>query len=350
MNGRTLLVLALVAAGLAAADRLIARREAARRDPREKLGRLLPPVQRVAAGELRRVLVEISGQRFEYLLREALWRCPDHHQAVARTASIESLWRKLTEAEGIAQTSDPAHETSFGLGPDQRTVVAFFDAAGEAIAEVSLGRVEPGASFARRAPSPAIWALDVDPLVELERMDPALPPLLEPWVIPESLQHPSRQALRVRLTEQGAVRFALERHRLERTVEELRQGLPPFEWRIHRGDIVETPPAGSVEAYLGFLWRLPFERILEGPAPQESSARAAITFEPSEGAPLEILVLARHPSGTSVFLAETGLTMALAPAVADLLLPSPEMLLQATEENPWGAFLRSQAGVAPDGE
>ena len=349
MKRRSLVLLAALCAGLFAWDQVQLRENARRRDSSGVVGHLLTQDERARTGKVAGITLERgSGVTFQYVRESGVWRCVTYHRATASTALIESMWKKILEAEGVVQTRDAAVAADFGLATDRAWRITFHGTAmlqkgnQDVLHVVEFGDASgTHGCFARRPPDPAVWRVDVNPRLELERdTRPGLPPMLEWQVIPTNWPGGNRQVQSVRLERGGALEWELRGHAVPRTPEEFRSGLPAWDWVLRDAGGERVVPRTRGSSYVSFLLRLPFESIEDRGPPRSAADPTVLTIVPVAGRALTLtLNRGTDPGSPRLHCSASGLNTRIEARLAAWLAPTSRTLLDADGDPPWLGLL-----------
>lgn len=348
MKWYTLIVLALLLAGLVMWDRSLTENQSQQRLQSARIVPLLidnPFEERPVAA----IRLDVGASDvFLYAYHDGIWRCVTTYGAPAENASIEAIIPALVRAQGVIRTTDPSDAASFGLDGEDALRLAicgselFTHPTGDVIYALDIGRSIPatGGSYVRPVHSDEVWAIDVD-LRSMLNVDHAsgMPPMLDPHIVPQAWPG-------VRL---GPARIAIER-RGEETIEITRrqrdaaeQG-PQWEWIVQEGDSAFVGELLQVTSYAVFLTRAPYAGIL-APRPLEQfgldEPLAIITYETAEGPRLQLVLGGPGPRGGIVVLNTfTQVLYEVEPDIIARLLPEIDLLLDNAQGNPWERWMR----------
>jgi hypothetical protein len=357
---RSFAVLALVLAGLVAADRALSSRAAEERAASPQVRRLVTAEQRARWQIAALTVEEANGSAF--IGRDPTgWRFLSHQKAWASEQGVNALIDALTNAEGHVQTllanapgeqgaGDPA---AYGL--DAAHVIRLTlhgpnvlqSPSKDVLHALEIGAAIPGedACFAREQGSREVWTIDAD-LPKLLARKPGLPPLIDLALVPSAWPGMKTGLERVRVEVAGREPLEVVRHRRELTPEELQRNESPWSYTVESpGATVELDPyvAGT---FCGFALRAPFAGLL--PAAERGAALfeapvLTLTLVPGEGEPL-VLAFGQTTARELVPVLNVWSDQALElePLVAELLAPDVAMLTGPPDENPWTAFMERE--------
>lgn len=350
-------VVAGLLAGLVLWDRALSQAAVAERAERQRVGRLIPSVEREAM-QIAALRLEFgSGERHLYARVGGMWRCLTAFNAPADAQALQALIGKLSEAEGRVQSDDPEQGPTYGIGTNETVRVSFCgpnvlaDPMGDVLWACDVGRSFTGGdgSFVRVRGSREIWALDVDPHVEIDaRHRPHLPPMLD-GTIPSAAWASQRGGIeRIFVDRRDGTGFELLRNPIEVTPGEMRPGVVPYEWILDPGESQQICHLQLATAFVFFSQTAPYEDLLSPAAADELGFDdpsydpwVTVTLDPVQGDPLRLLVGDPLPGrGVPVQNPFTGLTYEVSREVADLLQPSAQQLLDPQLGNPWEPYLR----------
>ncbi|MBM3976277.1 MAG: hypothetical protein FJ299_04725 [Planctomycetes bacterium] len=337
---------AVLAAALLAADRLLDARRASTRRAELRIGRLVPKEERERAA-VAGLKLELGKDALVYVNESGRWKS-SWKNAVGSKERLESLIRKLHEAEGMVQSDDPARAAGFGFDPLRVTRVTLLGPALESLGSFELGSgfSDRERCFVRRAGEPRIWDVDVNPWDELAPPGPGLPPLVHPFTMPYDWPGEDAGLMEsVEVERPDGTAYRLTLHQLELTPEQMQEGKQPYEWRLARGPEEALPTTGYLGAgYTLFLVKVPYLDLVE---PSEAATlgfdapRGRVRLRPSKGEPAELVLAARLSQGRHALRCSlTGLVFRIDPEVQAILFPSAEQLLPPATDNPWDPYLR----------
>lgn len=352
---RSLFFVVAVTLLLALWSRTIERDEERLRASRSRVGHLLTDSER-ADIPMAALRVETGGKSLLYGRLEGLWRCREYNLAPADSAAIESLFRKLTQAEGMVHTDEVEEAPTYGINSAE-TIRVFLcgravleDPAGDVLFGFDVGKAIPGhdGAFVRRRGTKEIWAIDSNPRVELTAsVAPGLPPLLERGCIPKTWPGWSSGFGQV-FVDRPAGGYELYRRDVQIDPAEMKAGAVPWVWILDPGPSEVESASGPSSAYSYFLQQIPYRAVL----PREERAQmpldpplARVMLAAAEGDPLEVLVGRPLGDGTSpVWIAFTQTLFLVDDEVAELIAPSKSLFAPGSEQNPWDPYLRQAAG------
>jgi hypothetical protein len=351
---RSLVVLAALLAALLGTDRLLARRERARRSGDPAVERLVS-ADRLAGGKVAAITIESGGGAILYARKKGLWRSREAHGAVCREAAVRELLADFLDARGVARASAARGEATYGFGSahtlrvilhgpkvldsdDQDVLFAF---------EVGRSSAEgPGErSFVRERGSDRIFEIDRDPRRLLETpMGSLLPPLVDTRILAGSLAEGFRGFREFRIETPGGSSFRVA---LEPGEEE------SAAWYLDRGNGHESFPGWRVGGYIGLWLRGRFEET------ESPSAAKALHFDPpaaivhieADGSdPIELWISAVDDRNRIRAWNRSANVVQVLPArLAPQLAPTAEMFLDASRPNPWEEWLRRPPVDAREG-
>jgi hypothetical protein len=357
---RALLLAALLAA-LVAWDAALARRAAHERtETTHDVGRLISE-ERLKELDVAAIRLEWSDGRpaVTYARVPGSWRCVEAFAAPADAQAVEGLIGAITEAEGYVQSDDPGQAAAYGIGT--RETVRFqicgpnvlTDRAGHDVQwSVDIGRSLPGGdgAFLRPAGTAEIWAVDQDPRAALEQgAAPGLPPLLDPTLLTKTWLAGAGGITHIFIDRADGSALELATRPKELSEDELRQGAIPYEWVLDPSGEAVIVPAGRAMAYAYYLQAAGYRALLDPRRAEElgrAGPRDKLTLFPGGGdgttpvEPLELHILAPVPGGgVPVANSIANTLLEVDPALAPLLLPTREELLDETAPNRWEAEL-----------
>jgi hypothetical protein len=348
---RALVVISGAVLALGLCDAWLVLRERSARAGDVRVGALFTPAEAEELRKLPALRVESAGTTHRYGRIEGRWRCISYRDAPADERAIQSLIDALVQAEGFVVTREVEDAPAFGINAPETMRVALQgpravqDPGGDVQVEVDVGRSVPerGVTYLRRKGTKEIWEVDGDVRAMLAGHG-ALPPLLEPSVVPAAWLEDAGGVLGVEIGEES--RLVLERRDQAFDAEALERGARPWQWFV-RGDPAATErelDADVGTAYASWLEHLPYEDVLD------PSRRAELV--PENGSSTVVL---RGRAGTELRLAfgpplgdgrvplwgsQDSMLFLLAAGARELALPTADVLLGATrEENPWSAAL-----------
>lgn len=342
---RSLLLLAALVAALFGADRLLARRERARRSGDPAVERLVSPDRR-AGGKVAAITVESGGGAIFYARKKGLWRSREAHGAVCREAAVRELLADFLDARGVARAGAGSSEATYGFGSgnplrvilhgpkaldseDQDVLFAF---------EVGRSSTEGpnGHAFVRERGSDRILEIDRDPRRRLETpLGSLLPPLVDTRILAGSLAEGfgGFREFRIEAHDSATLRVAFDAGEPESAA-----------WYLDRGKGREAFPGWRVGGYIGMWLRALYDET-ESPSRAKElhfDPPAAIVHIAAEGSePIELWIGAVDDRNRiRVWNRSTNVVMVLPGRFSSQLAPSAEMFLDASTPNPWEEWLR----------
>ena len=328
----------------------VGRAEERLRVERSRVGRLLTPEERQDV-PMAAVKVELGGRSLLYGRFEGLWRCREYHLAPADTQAIESLFQKLTEAEGVVVTSETSEAPTYGINTPETIRVylcgrrVLEDPAGDVLFAFDIGKAIPGrdGGFVRRRGTKEIWAIDSNPRLELERPAPDLPPMLARGVVPRAWPG-WRSGFQQVFVDRRASGFELTRSEIELEPEALQAGQVPWKWMLATETGQVEAASGPAVAYSLFLQKIPYVEVLpreERQAHGIATPAAVVTLAAAEGEPLEVILGPPRGDGrTPIWVPFTQTLYLVDDQVAELVAPDRARFAPGSEENPWDPYLR----------
>lgn len=355
MNTKWIVHVVLLAAiaGLVRFNAHMAAREAEARQASNRVGRLVESAERDALRVAAVSVLSGDGRRFLYGRVNGLWRCIDHHEAVADEAAISALVESILAAEGVAQTDDPARFADYGIGtPDGwrvqlhgSEVMARPDR--HVIFELDVGLAVEGLDgcFVRRGDRQVVWAVDTDPRALLTASRPGDPPLLDYAVLPGAWAASGAQIQRIQIDRADGVRYQLDLRERELTPDQMQRGVPPWGWWMVRPDMPPEECHPQLATSYGVYLRraeiadvVPRDRVatmgLELPA-----ARVAIVSGDTTVTQL-ILGAVLGDGRVPMYSSFSDSVVLLDESTSRLLTPAPAELLMGAAANPWDLALR----------
>lgn len=344
----------LLACGLAVLllwNRALEQESTTERDRRGRVQALTSAEERQAL-TIAAVRVEGPGARYLFARSSGQWIALDAFGAPVEEERLTALVRALTQAPALVQEEDPSDATRYGLDAPTTLRVSLCgtkarsDPQGDVHAAFDVGSRIPGreATYVRRVGTSEIWALESDLRSLLDaRIDRALPPLLDPFVVPRSWPGWSEGLARVTIARRDGAVTVLERRPAEIDAPAAARGAKPWAWFVDPGPGEQRAPDVQAYAYTLFLERVPFAGLLD---PAEKSALdlasppAVVTLTTLEGRALPLALGAPLVDGrVPLWNPASQMLFALDPEVARLLAPGAELLV-AEETSPWDAWLR----------
>ena len=351
-------LLALVTLGLGLWVRRLADEEEALRASRSRVGHLLTPAER-ADIPLAAIRVELAGTSLLYGRFDGMWRCREYHLAPVDVQALESLFQKLTQAEGMVHTTETDEARVYGINTPETIRVSLCgrrvleDPGGDVLFAFDVGKPIPGrdGAFVRRRGTKEIWGIDANPLEELTRtVAPGVPPLLEKGVLPRSWPGWAQQPDRI-FVDHAATGYELQKRIADIDPAELKPGQVPWRWFLDPGPDEKETASGPTSAYSFFLQQVPYLAVLpreELPGAGMEAPVAVVTLAAPRGEPLEARIGRPRGDGTSpVWVPFTQTLYLVTDEVADLLAPSKSLFALGSEENPWDGYLRQATGTEP---
>jgi len=361
-------LLALVLAGLVAWDRALIERDAdTRTRATETVGRVLDQAA-LEALDFAAVRLEFGDGRpaLTFVPLQGMWRCMEAFQAPVDVAALDGLIGAITSAEGYVQSEDPEQAASYGIGASDgvRFLVCGQDVLSDPAHDVQwgcdLGATRPSGegSFLRPLGSSEVWAVDKAPREMLDAAThPGIPALVDPTIVGKGWIAAARGIGRVFVDRADGSFFELATRPREVTEEEMRAGIPPYEWVFDLATNPEPLPMGRALAYVFHLQSSEHVGVLD---PRQAQALGyggpdvdQVTIFPPDPPPgqqaaAQPLVLHFLPplSGGDVPVVNPAANAVyrLPKATAEMILASREALADPSAPNPWDAALKAKEG------
>jgi hypothetical protein len=358
------LVLAVLLAGMIAWNRALIERDAATRTrATETVGRVLSK-RAYAELDLAAIRLEYGDGRpaQTFVPIQGTWRCLEAFQAPADAAALEAFIGAVTTAEGYVQSEDPALAASYGIGA--RDGVRFSicgknvvqDPAHDVQWSCDLGATRPDGegSFLRPGGTTEVWAVDKSPRELLAAATrPGVPPLVDPTIVGKGWVAAARGIDRMFVDRADGTSFELATRPREVSEEELRAGIPPYEWVLDLASPTPEPlPMGRAMAYAFHLQTCEHAGLLDPRQAQAlgyggpSEDRITI-FPPAPApnappvAPLVLHLLPPLPDGgVPVVNPAANAVYRLSRETAELLVPTRAALADPGAPNPWDEALK----------
>jgi hypothetical protein len=342
-------VLLGLAVGLFAWDRALLDDERAARETANRIGRLIPREAREGLEVGGLTLQSGAGAAHAYALGDdGNWRCTSLHDALCEKDRIDQLLRELLEAEGVVQAADRPREREFGFGQDATWTLGVHARGAAAPAftvEIGGAMPDPARCFARLAPRPQVWEIDVD-LRKYFDLPPGytLPPLVDPRVVPRAWLTASKRLDRIAVRGPG-VDYALQVRERQVSEDDLKRGVRPYQWFLIEKDRETACPDLVAAQYTSYLFQVPFTTVADAAqVPQRGGTMepaATVSFIPEEGEPLEIRVGAPAGNGFGyLFCTFSGSLIEVRAELVNLMFPEPATLLADTQQTPWDRYLQ----------
>ena len=253
---RHLIVLAAVLGLLLVVDFALDRSAASQRS----LVGSVRPVVGIDPQRAQTLRIARSGQRWVYVLRDSVWRYPAYFDAYAQRQRVDQLLKSVMTSSGSIVADDGHTAHGFGFGAQDAIEVAVLDERGRTIVAAAVGRGIPGAlgseCYFRRAGEDTVFHLHANPRLAL---DEAAVPMIDRHLLPQALQ---RSAI-VQITFPGratGVR-SLWREEVPPAGSRSFRG-PSYRWRTRWAGRDTTCVDNSVYAYLSYLSRVRYDRLL----------------------------------------------------------------------------------------
>lgn len=333
-----------------------------------RVGRLISS-ELAAAFKERVSAIQLEGANsWLYMGQPEGWRIAGYHGAPAISSQLDSLAQALRDAEGVIRTTDEGEFATYGIGqvgdgptwrvtfhgrdwlrvsPDGRQ-----EFVGDPVYQVELGNAQEGVEgcYARvLLPEPkedqrGVWAVDQNPLGALSTPDPAIPPMLDPSVIPASWIGQGRRIERVQV-QRADTTFELAMQMRELTEEQRQNREPSFHWTLSVGGQPVPFEGALTSTYLYFVYRLPFAQILDrSQVDLEALVRArsaVVRLVANQGDPIEVIVGPPMENDLRlVYCSLTGCVYVVREEACALFAPDPQSMMEGATENPWEDFLQ----------
>jgi len=361
--------LALILAGLVAADRVLETRREARRAADGAFHAIAdaatPPVASVARVEL---VLPGSTTRWTLERRPEGWRLPQYRDAFALGQQVDGLLKALLESRGTVVGTVSGDGPHFGFLPGRDVEAALYGASGSLLLNASAGRIAPG----QRSGECYLRVDGLDRVIHANAnpwpfvaWDPAtpFPPLLDAKVIPSALGRGF--ALRITLSAvpplpiREIVRREIPKERLQPPLD---RG-PRYEWFGAFAEGEKQLNDAASYAYLGRLTGLTFDELLGSRSGQEAAfaqPSLVVTIEYDGGAkdilrlgaPLDAgRRLVESEATAQAFVISAAKAASLAPDVQALLAPpaAPPPAPALPPGLPPGVFPGGAPGTDPAG-
>jgi hypothetical protein len=351
MNWKWLILLVCILSVLIWWDRQLTTQQSEQRAASARIGSLFgeEPLQGRTIAAVR---VDIGLEHnYLYVYQDGLWRCINANGAPADNDLIESIFPMLLEAQGVVRTTDPAEAAAYGLASDDAVRVSlcgaevFTDPLGDVILGVDVGRSisATGGSFVRPVGSNAIWEINQDVRAVLDLEDPAMPPMLDPYVIPRiwpgARLGPAQVVVQVR--NQPTIIITRREHPED---EPRAPDAPAWQWVVSEDDSHYLGDLFQVTSYLVFLTRMEYAGVIN-PRPLEQlgldQPRAIIGYVTPEGHQLELHIGGDgQRGGVIVYNSFTGNIYEVPRDIALRMVPQIDVLLSTDHGNPWEQWMR----------
>ena len=354
---RVALTLALLATMLLAWERTLARASERERRLSSRVGRIVPEAERLEL-PIAALRLETPEGSWLYGRLAGSWRPLNVHRAPADAAAIQALIDGLTRAEGVIVTQAVEEAEAYGINTPTTVRVSLCgpgvldEAGGDVRVAFDVGRGTGGEqprTFVRRRGTPAIWAVEGDPLAPLRARDEGdpLPPLLERGAIPRDWPGWQSGLERLFVDRPDGTSTELERGALEPDPEALRRGEPPWTWILDPESDGREAARIPALAYTLFLETLPYAAVLDPARRAElvpEDGATVVTLVPYEG---DVLELRLGPplagGGVPLWVSASGALLVLSQEVVALLAPAASLLAPGSAGNPWDPWLRGSA-------
>ena len=254
---RHLIILAALLGLLLVVDFVLDRSAASQRN----LAGSVRPVVGIDPQRAQTLRIAQSGQRWAYVLRDSVWRYPAYFDAYAQRQRVDQLLKSVMTSSGsiVADNGHTAH--GFGFGAQDAIEVAVLDERGRTLVAVEVGRGIPGAlgseSYLRRAGEDTVFHLHANPRLAL---DEAAVPMIDRHLLPQAL----RRSAIVRITFPGRATGvgSLWREEVPDPAGSRSFRGPSYRWRTRWAGRDTTCVDYSVYAYLSYLSRVRYDRLL----------------------------------------------------------------------------------------
>ena len=236
-------------------------------------GRLLTAAVRPVVGidpqRAHAVRIAKSGQQWAYVLQDSVWRYPAYFDAYAQRQRVDQLLRSTMASSGSIVADDGHTAQGFGFAAQDAIEVTVLDERGRTIVAAEVGRGIPGVlgseSYLRRAGEDTVFHLHANPRLAL---DEAAVPMIDRHLLPQAL--PRGAIVRVEFSGGGAEMESLWREEVPSDLADNRpfRG-PSYRWRTRWAGRDTTCVDNSVYAYLSYLSRVRYGRLMASGALNE---------------------------------------------------------------------------------
>nr|ADI22842.1 hypothetical protein [uncultured nuHF2 cluster bacterium HF0500_31B05] len=202
-----------------------------------------------------------GGSRWEYVLRDSMWRYPAYFDAYVQRPRLDQFLRSVMSSSGSIIDDDEHTAQGFGFGDAGALEVEILDAQRRDIVAARVGRGIPGAlgseSYLRKMAENTVFHLHANPRLAL---DAQAVPMIDRHLLPQALHRGA--IVRVSFPGRTAEVESMWREDLppDLTGPPLRG--PTYRWRARLAGMDTTCVDHSVYAYLSYLTRVRYDRLL----------------------------------------------------------------------------------------
>jgi hypothetical protein len=318
---RHLLILAAVLGLLLIIDFALDRSATSRR----QLAAAVRPVVGADPQRAQTLRIAQDGHRWEYVLRDSVWRYPAYFDAYVQRPRLDQFLRSVMTSSGSVVADDAPSASGFGFGDAGTLEVAVLDAQGRNIVTARLGRGIPGAlgseSYLRKSGEDTIFHLHASPRLAL---DAAAVPMIDRHLLPEALRRGA--IVRVTFPDRTAALDSLWREDLPPDLGTGPMRGPSYRWRARLGGLDTTCVDNGVYAYLSYLTRVSYDRLLPPGDFGKAAERARVVMLEDDKGVIDTLEVV----GGEVAIVRHRLARQIATLTdeqAALIFPAPSALL-----------------------
>ncbi len=319
---RHLIILAAVLGLLLVVDFALDRSAASRRN----LAGSVRPVVRIDPQRAQTLRIAQSGQRWAYVLRDSVWRYPAYFDAYAQRRRVDQLLKSVMTSSGSIVADDGQTAQGFGFGAQNAIEVTVLDGRGRTIVAAEVGRGIPGAlgseSYLRRAGEDTVFHLHANPKLAL---DEAAVPMIDRHLLPQALPRSSI----VRIAFPGRAEMeSLWREEVPSDPADNRpfRG-PSYRWRMRSAGRDTTCVDNNVYAYLSYLSRVRYGRLMASGALNEGFDGARMVLLEHDKGVIDTLEVVDGGNVVIVSHRLAGQVSTLTVEQAELMFPGADALL-----------------------
>ncbi len=228
------------------------------------------------------VRISNNGRDWVYVLRDSVWRYPNYHDAYVQQPRIDQFLRAVLTSSGSI-IFDKLSTQRFGFGSDHAIDFSVMDHRGRSIAAATVGRGIPGRedneSYLRKAGEDTVYHLHANPHLAL---DAAAVPMIDRHLLPHALSRGT--VVRIEFEDREGLVDSIWRQDIPPDPDDPRPFRGPmYRWQVQLAGKDTTCIDSNVYAYLSYLNRLRYGRLLSSEESEDSVGIGRVILKDDRG-------------------------------------------------------------------